>query len=95
VTDPNIAAANAPHERSSLVPFFFAIGVATGISFVELTTHPAIAIALQPFVILGDMGIYSFFTWLFWADMKLQFENRLRKLRGRVGFRWAPTQGRG
>jgi Kef-type K+ transport system membrane component KefB len=94
LTDPNIADSVKPPEPSSLVPFFFAVGVATGVSFMELTTHPALAISLQPFVILGDMGIYSFFTWLFWSDMKLQFKNRLKKLRGTVGFRWAPTQGR-
>jgi len=78
-----------PDGEASLVPFFYALGVGTGAVFVELSAHPAIAFFLQPFVILGDMGIYSFFTWLFWADMKLQFKNRLKQFRGTVGFKWA------
>jgi hypothetical protein len=82
-----------PAERvGSLAPFFYCLGILTGVAFVELEAHPAFAWSIIPFFILADCGIYGFFLWLFQEDMVLQFRNRVKKLRGTVGFKWQPTR---
>ena len=75
----------------SLAPFFFGLGATAGVVGTWLAAHPAVTLSIMPFLVLTDCGIYGFFLWLFQEDMVLQFRNRVKKLRGTVGFRWQPT----
>ena len=91
MTDPNIAAANAPRQKN-LYPFVWCLGVLSGIGFLELAAHPSFTLFAQPFILIADIGLYSFMSWLLWDDLKLLFKVRMRKLAGVVGFRWSPMK---
>lgn len=79
----------------SLAPFTFGAGFILGSALVWVSgVHPGWLPVANVAVILTDLSYYAFMGWLFAPDFALQFDNRIKHLRGQVGFSWQPNNPR-